>query len=483
MHLALGIVDGAAAFWGVIESFLLVVLVISVLAVLLVLLKKRPEQKEPENNYTMMSKILQDTLSEFGDKIENSLKDTIDSFGNKLTGVVMEVNLSSKVLDDTVDKFDQTIKNFAENVKNITEFNSKLGDNIEKMDSSYKNLTETLASTSKTVVDNYGSVETLSKDIKYAADEMTSYSKQVVQDLGSIVAEVKGSVSSIKDLGEVLKNDLSARSQEAKDYQENINQLIEKVSGDISILGHTTVTAFSKSIDESVQATSQKVAQDFGKIAGEVEGAVTSIKDLSEVLKNDFSVRSQEAKEYQENIKKLMEKMNDEISILGQKTVTAFSQGIEEGVQATSQKAVQDFTKIAAEIEASVTSIKDLSEVLKNDLGVRSKEAKEYQENITKLMLKVSGEMSVLGQNTTNAFSQSLEDSGQAISQKVAQSMDDVFKGIFTLLDDLKENEKLLAKTIVMLPNQVITYNETAANKVGIQLDEIKRLFRNNNGF
>ncbi len=483
MHLALGIIEGADAFWGVVVSSLLAILIVSVLAVLTILLKKSPAQKGTENDYAMMNKLLKDTFNEFGIKIENSVKETVDAFGSKMTNVVMEVNLSSKILDDTVERFEQTIKSFAENVKGIADFNASFSGNINKMEDSFGNLAETLNVASKSVVNNFDSMEDLSKNIKNAADEMTSYSKQVVEDLGSIVSEVKGSVSSMKELGEVLKNDLSARCNEAKEYQDNINQLIEKVSGDISILGYNTVTAFSKTMEESVQTISQKVVQDFAKIEGEVEGAVSSMKNLGEVLSNDLSARSIESKEYHESINKLMEKLNAEISDLGQKTAATFSQSLEEGMQEASQKVAQDFSQIAAEVEASVISIKELSEVLKTDLGVRAQEARQYHENITNLMLKLSAEMSVIEQNTTNAFSQSLEESGQAISQKVAQSMDEIFKGVFSLLDELKENEKLLAKTIVMLPNQVITYNETAANKVGMQLDEIKRLFRNNNGY
>lgn len=483
MHLALGIMEGVAAFWGGVVSFLLVVLIVSVISVLLVLLKKNPAQKSSENDYAMMNKVLRQTLEGFSDKIDNSMKDTIDAFGSKLTNVVMEVNLSSKILDDTVERFEKTTNSFAENVKGIANFNAIFNDNVSKMDASYKNLIEALYGASKSVATNYDYVEDLSKNIKSAADEMTSYSKQVVQDLESIVSEVKGSISSMKELGEVLKNDLSARSNEAKEYQENINQLIEKVSGDISILGYNTVTAFSKSMDESVQAISKKIVEDFSKVEDEIEGAVSSMKNLGEVLSNDLTVRGNEAKEYQENINKLMEKMNDEISNLGQKTAATFSQSLDEGMKEASQKVAQNFGHIASEVEASVASIKELSEVIKADLGVRTQEAKQYHENITNLMLKISAEMSVLEQNTTSAFTQSLSESGQTISQKVSESMDEVFKGVFSLLDEFKENEKLLAKTIAMLPNQVITYNETAANKVGMQLDEIKRLFRHNNGY
>lgn len=557
----LGTIDSAAL--NVIVIFMLGILIISVLGVLAVLLKKGSSKRDTEKDNLNINETLRNSLEDFGRRIENSLRETMDEFGNRITGSGMQVNLSSQVLDDTVDRFDQSIKGLAEIVNNIKEYNSNLSNDIGKIEGSYRNLTEVLTATSKTVADNYESVGSFAKDIKQAAYEITTHNSQVVNELGNIATEAKTSVSSIKDLAELLKNDMDSRIKESAEYQENINQLMEKISGDISILGHNTATSFSKNMEESSKSISERVAQDFNKMMSEFEGTFSSIKDLSEVLKNDMGIRTLEAKEYQENINqliekvsgdisiighntvtsfsksmedstnaisgivlqdfskmmsefeesfssikefsevlrseldlrsaeskeyqaniaKLMEKMDEEISILGAKTVSAFSQSLDESVQITYQRAAQDFNEMASGVETSVSSIKELSDILKSELSARAQEAKVYQENIDKLMLKLSGDMTIISRDTTAAFSQGLEENGKAISQKVTQSMDDVFKGIFAMLDELKENEKLLAKTIVMLPDQVITYNETASNKIGMQLDEVKRLFRGNGGY
>lgn len=554
-------VDGATL--DVIVIFMLGILIISVLGVLAVLLKRGSAKKDTEKDALNMSDTLRNSLEEFGRSIEKSIRDSMDEFANKITGSGMQVNLSSQVLDDTVDKFDQSIKGLAEIVNNINKYNNKLSNDIEKIEASYGNLTEVLTATSQTVADNYASVGNFAKDIKHAAFEITTHNSQVVNELSNMTTETKASVSSIKELAELLKNDMNSRIKESKEYQENINQLMEKISGDISILTHNTTTSFSKSMEESSKFISEKVAEDFNKMVSEFEGTFSSIKDLSEVLKSDLGMRTIEAKEYQENISqliekvsgdisiighntvtsfsksmeesanaisgmvlqdfgkmmsefegafssikefsevlrseldlrsteskeyqaniaKLMEKMDEEISTLGEKTISAFSQSLDESVKITYQRAAQDFNEMASGVEASVSSIKELTDILKSELSARAQEAKVYQENIDRLMLKLSGDMSVLTKDTTEAFSQGLEESGKAISEKVTQNMDEVFKGILAMLDELKENEKLLAKTIVMLPDQVITYNETASNKIGMQLDEIKRLFRGNGGY
>jgi len=474
MHLA-GAIDGTSAYTGIIV-LLLGILVISVLSVLMVLLKNKPGKRD---DYALMNNMLQAMFNDFGNKIDKSLKDTIENFGDKFTNMVMEVNLSSQVLDDTVEKFDKSIRTLVENVNKIADFNSNLGENIEKMNESYKKLTENLNSNTSIIEDKFDSVGSLAKDIKEATSEITSFNKQIIQDMSTIAEEVKGSIVSIKELGETLKNDMSMRMEEAKEYQENINQLIEKVSGDISILGYNTATEFSKTLEETAKSTSEKFLQDIVSVADEIKGAAASVKEFSSVLKNDLTLRNEEAQKYHENIGNLMDKINEEVALLGEKTTAAFSQSLEESAKSTTERIILDFEKMVTEIENAVSVMKNLNEALKSDLDTRVHEAREYHDNINRLMLKISGEMSILAQDTTEAFKKSLEESGQSISQKVSDSVEQVFKGVFGLLDEFKENEKLLAKTIVMLPDQVITYNETAANKIGMQIDEVKRLLRN----
>jgi DNA anti-recombination protein RmuC len=119
-----------------------------------------------------------------------------------------------------------------------------------------------------------------------------------------------------------------------------------------------------------------------------------------------------------------------------------------------------------------------LGEAIKSDLSTRTGEIKEYQEKFTALTAKLSEEINHLGEKTAQAFSQTLDESTQIVSNKVAQSVEEVLKEVFVLMDDFKENEKILAKTIMALPEQVVAYNETAAAQVEKQLDEVKRLFK-----
>jgi len=57
------------------------------------------------------------------------------------------------------------------------------------------------------------------------SEEITGYSGRIVQDISNIAEEVKVSVSSIRELGEAIRNDLVVRTEELKDYQENSTSL------------------------------------------------------------------------------------------------------------------------------------------------------------------------------------------------------------------------------------------------------------------
>lgn len=275
--------------------------------------------KDKETEYTIMNNILKETFVEFGQKIENTLKQTVDTFGEKLTGVAMEVNISSKVLDSTVERFDQSLKNFSENIKDFTEFNNNLRNNIEKMDVSFIKVTEALTDTSKIIVDNYNAIESFSKDIRGAAEEITSYNRQVVQDVGNIVEEVKTTVSSIKELGEAIKSDLSTRTGEIKEYQEKFSALAAKLSEEVNNLGEKTAEAFSKTLDESSQIVSNKIAQSVEEVLKEVFVLMDEFKENEKIFAKTIMALPDQIMAYNETAVAQVEKQLDEVKRLFKK--------------------------------------------------------------------------------------------------------------------------------------------------------------------
>ncbi len=272
--------------------------------------------KDKETEYNLMNRILRETFVEFGEKIENTLKQTVRSFGESLTSVVMDVNVTSKALDNTVEKFDLSLKNFASNIKDFTEFNNNLRNNIEKMDVSFIKVTEALTDTSEIISENYSSIENFSKDIKDAAEEMTEYNRQVIYDISNIVVEVKNTVSTINELSETIKADLSVRTEEIKEYHDKINGLMTKLGEEIDLLGEKTAEAFSKSLDESGKVVSQKVVESMDGILKEIFTIMDEFKENEKLLAKTITMLPDQMITYHENASAQINKQLDDVKRL-----------------------------------------------------------------------------------------------------------------------------------------------------------------------
>ncbi len=215
--------------------------------------------QDKETEYTMMNNILKETFMEFGDKIQASLKDTVESFGDKLTNVVMDVNVSSQTLDATVEKFDNSLGNFASNMKDLNEFNMNMRNNIERMDVNFIKVTEALTKTSDIVVENYRSIEGFSNNIREAADEMTSYNHQLVSDISQLVGEVSSTVQVVEKLADSMNINMQQHTRDLEIYQENFTGIMTKLSHEINGLGQQAALSFSDALAHNSQELNKKI--------------------------------------------------------------------------------------------------------------------------------------------------------------------------------------------------------------------------------
>ncbi|MGI6778935.1 MAG: hypothetical protein ACOX7R_13270 [Acetivibrionales bacterium] len=269
--------------------------------------------KDKETEYTMLNRILRDTFVEFGEKIHHTLKETVENFGDKLTNVVMDVSVSSQVLDNTVERFDLSLKNFAENIRDFSEFNFNLRNNIERMDVSFIKVTEALKDTSKIIVDNYSLIESFSKDIKTAADELTAYNRQVLNDIGSLVTEIKTTVSTSKELSETLIRDMNNRAQDIQQYQEKFNSLMTKLSDEISGLGHQTADAFASSLEENGKRVSDGIVNNVKDALREVFVLLDTFKENERNLAKTIAILPDQTLAYNESAALRLDRQLSEI--------------------------------------------------------------------------------------------------------------------------------------------------------------------------
>ncbi|GAE88889.1 hypothetical protein JCM21531_2371 [Acetivibrio straminisolvens JCM 21531] len=282
--------------------------------------------KDKETEYAMMNRILKETFVEFGERIEKSFQQTVDTFGQKLTTVAMEVNITSNTLDNTVEKFDRALKEFAENIKDFTVFNDNLRNNVEKMDESFVKVAEALKDTSniikdtsEIIADNRNSVDDFSKNIKSAAEEITAYNSKIVQDVGNIVEEVKVSVSSIRELGEAIRDDLVVRTEQLKDYQEKFSSLTSKLSEEINLLGQKTAEAFSSTLDENSHVVTEKVVSYVDNAMKGIMEVMDEFKENEKIFAKTIVMLPEQITAYNETAAAQMNKQLDEVKRLFRK--------------------------------------------------------------------------------------------------------------------------------------------------------------------
>ena len=269
--------------------------------------------KDKQTEYSMMNNILRNTFVEFGEKIEKTLQRTVETFGDKLSHVVMEVEVSSKVLDGTVEKFDTSLKNFAQNIRDFSEFNFNLRNNIERMDVSFIKVAESIQSTSKIIEHNYEEIDKFSRNMKEASSEMTVYNKQVIKSMSNLVGEVQASVGSMQELSGMLHQDMTARMEYVQKYEQTLSALITKIEQEMKAVGVETVKAFSKSLEESGKMTAKNVGEQMNGLFDEMLKVVDTLKEHQQMFAKTITMLPDQMLTYQETAAAKMDKQLAEI--------------------------------------------------------------------------------------------------------------------------------------------------------------------------
>lgn len=226
--------------------------------------------QDKETEYSIMNNILRETFMEFGDRIQTSLQKTVEDFGDKLTTVVMDVNVSSQTLDNTIDKFDASLANFSSNMKDLNEFNINMRNNIAIMDVNFIKVTEALTKSTDIVASNYQSIENFSNNIREAADEMTTYNRQLVSDITQLVSEITSTVQVVENLSGIMDTNMQQHTRDLEIYQENFTHLMSMMNNEIKDFGKLAAVSFldvmNKASAELGQIVSSSLEESLNKI-------------------------------------------------------------------------------------------------------------------------------------------------------------------------------------------------------------------------
>ena len=235
--------------------------------------------KDKQTEYTMLNNILRETFVEFGAKIQESMTKTVEDFGEKLTHVVMDVSLSSQTLDNTVERFDKSLENFAVNMRSLSDFNTNMRNNIQLMDVNFIRVTEALNESASVITENYLTIKEFSDKVKVIADQITAFNTDIVSQIESVVDQMEHTVSFVGKLSEELKSNTDTSSCELRKIQENFIESLHTFNQDLKESGAQLAQAITDAVGVGIGRMSEDVAN---RIDTALKGVMNSLENFEE---------------------------------------------------------------------------------------------------------------------------------------------------------------------------------------------------------
>ncbi len=254
--------------------------------------------KDKETEYTMLNNILRETFVEFGSKIENSLVHTVEEFGEKLTNVVMDVSVSSQTLDNTVERFDKSLENFAGNMRSLSDFNTNMRNNIQMMDVNFIKVTEALQNSATIINENYMAVNKFSEQVKEVADQITTFNTDILTQIENILSKMDRTVSSVIKFAEDLKLNTDLSSTEMSKLQTSFLNSLHIFNQDLKASGDQIAEAVLRSLDTGNKQISLEVANNIKDALSEILLMLETFKENEKALAKTISVLPQQVMTY-----------------------------------------------------------------------------------------------------------------------------------------------------------------------------------------
>ena len=254
-----------------------------------------------------------------------------------------------------------------------------------------------------------------------------------------------------------------------------------------------TFNDFGNRIENSLKSTVENIGYKISNVVMNVELSSQTLDSTVEKFDRSLQMFSNNIKdftEFNQNLKNNIERMDvnfikfsesltsaSKMVVENYGAIESFSEEIKKSayeVTEYNRSFIKDVEELIKEVRISVASIKELGVLLRDEMNDRSVEIKSYHEKFNSIISTLGEQIGDLGQKTSASFEESLSKTGNMIASNINENISGIVGDMYKTLESFKENEKLLAKTIAMMPEQFLTYNESAITKIGKQLDEIK---------
>jgi methyl-accepting chemotaxis protein len=216
--------------------------------------------------------------------------------------------------------------------------------------------------------------------------------------------------------------------------------------------------------------------------------AVSSEHTIDKSLEN-FAVNMRSLSDFNTNMRnniqlmdvnfiRVTEALNESASVITENylTIKEFSDKVKviaDQITAFNTDIVSQIESVVDQMEHTVSFVGKLSEELKSNTDTSSCELRKIQENFIESLHTFNQDLKESGAQLAQAITDALGVGIGRMSEDVANRIDTALKGVMNSLENFEENEKSLAKTIALLPQQVMAYNKVASDQMQEKLDEL----------
>lgn len=239
-----------------------------------------------------------------------------------------------------------------------------------------------------------------------------------------------------------------------------------------------TVNEFGNKLSNTVMdvsVTSQALDNTIDRFDASLATFAESIRDFSEFntnLRNNVEIMDVSFIKMAESMSSSANLIKDNYS-----AIERFSSDVKTAateMSAFNQKVVDDMQSLVEQVDKSVYSVNKLSSVMKESAETNTATIDKVQETFLKSFAEVNKEISTMAQKTGEIFSRIMMDSSVEISEKLEQSITEAMLGLDKIIKQFDSNQKILAQTIAVLPEQTMAYNRNAVGQISRKLDAIK---------
>lgn len=254
-----------------------------------------------------------------------------------------------------------------------------------------------------------------------------------------------------------------------------------------------TFRDFGERIEKSLKTTVESFGEKLTNVVMDVSFSSSVLDSTVEKFDRslaNFTDNMKSLSEFNMNMRNNIERMDvnfikvtealtrtSELVVQNYRSIEDFAEKIWESANemtSYNRQLADDITRLAEDMAGTVENVRKFAGMLDEDIQVHRRELEVYQEHLSSLVSRLTGEIAELGRHAAQSFTETISGSSQELTRNLQDSLATSYREILALLEEFRQNQMLFARTISALPEQVMAYNEAASARLEHRLAMMK---------